>query len=199
MHSVEELESRLRQEQGINKPNEFTNRTGNKEDELAAFRKLVCFILFTLDLFSSTWWYLVTLYASYNSGISRISQASHQLFQPIIFKEPFSVVALPWKHMSPLVLRKKNTIYLQEEKGAENIYLNLSKWTKTERLHFERYLTRTRMKAFSFLPFPSCSRLEQWSPWARKEVCAGEGEMSAILNFRAHFSSVLVLFVLWSD
>lgn len=57
MHSVEELESRLRQEQGINKPNEFTNRTGNKEDELAAFRKLVCFssfLLFTLDLFSST-------------------------------------------------------------------------------------------------------------------------------------------------
>lgn len=40
IHSVEELEARLRKEQGLGKPVDY-NQPRNKEEELQAFRKLV--------------------------------------------------------------------------------------------------------------------------------------------------------------
>lgn len=76
----------------------------------------------------------------------------------------------PHKHVSPLALWKKHTLTFYWEKYSGNIFLNFSKWRKTDCLRFERYkvhsdranLVSLKMKAFLFRPFhSSCCRLDQ--------------------------------------
>lgn len=81
---------------------------------------------------------------------------------------------------TPLALWKINTNSLYS--STENMYLNFSKWTKPERLHFEKYLNTHvfsisfRIKAFRFCPLNSCcSWLEQWPSWATVGGVCGVG------------------------